>query len=228
MITNDKYCVYAHINKINGKIYIGQTCQSLNRRWRDGEGYKSCTLFYRAIEKYGWDNFDHEIIASNLTLDEANRFEELLIDKLDTMNPKTGYNLRSGGNNGIFSEEVIQKRIGVYSGENSAWYGKHHTNETKMKMSKAQMGKIFSVDHKRKISENHADVKGKKHPRARKVAQYDKQGNLIRVWDYAKEAMKELGISNSSISECCHGKLKSAGGFIWRYAEDISIEDIAV
>ena len=43
--TNDKvYCVYAHINKVNGKMYIGQTCQDINRRWRDGDGYKGCTF----------------------------------------------------------------------------------------------------------------------------------------------------------------------------------------
>lgn len=112
IIDNDTYCIYAHINKINGKIYIGQTKHGYNpnKRWNNGDGYKDNERFYRAIQKYGWDNFDHEIIASNLTINEANHFEELLIKKLDTMNPKNGYNLRSGGENNIPSEETRKKQ----------------------------------------------------------------------------------------------------------------------
>ena len=64
-IYNDTYCVYMHTNKINNKKYVGMTCQRPEKRWNSGNGYKSCTLFYRAIEKYGWDGFEHEIIASD-------------------------------------------------------------------------------------------------------------------------------------------------------------------
>lgn len=53
------YIVYAHVNKLNGKTYIGQTCQSPERRWRNGDGYKHNLYFRRAIDKYGWDNFIH-------------------------------------------------------------------------------------------------------------------------------------------------------------------------
>ena len=90
MICNGNYCVYIHINKINGKMYVGQTISqnNINRRWNNGKGYKSCSLFWRAIQKYGRNNFEHEIIASNLTLDEANNFEELLISLLYTTNSK--------------------------------------------------------------------------------------------------------------------------------------------
>jgi hypothetical protein len=47
-------------------------------------------------------------------------------------------------------------------------------------------------------------------------------GNLIRVWDYIKQATEELGISNSHISACCMGKKgrKTVGGFIWRYTDE--------
>lgn len=112
IIYNDTYCVYAHINTINGKIYIGQTKRGYNpnKRWNNGNGYKDNEHFWRAIQKYGWDNFDHEIIASNLTADEANHFEELLIEKLGTMNPERGYNLRSGGENNLPSEETRKRQ----------------------------------------------------------------------------------------------------------------------
>lgn len=106
---NGSYSVYVHTNKANGKMYVGQTCQKPERRWAKGEGYKFCTHFYNAIQKYGWDNFEHEVIASNLTLEEANNFEELLIKKLNTLDSAFGYNLRPGGRNSSFSEEHKNK-----------------------------------------------------------------------------------------------------------------------
>lgn len=49
--------IYLHRNKSNGKVYIGQTIQSIENRWKNGNGYKPCTYFYKAIQKYGWENF---------------------------------------------------------------------------------------------------------------------------------------------------------------------------
>ena len=66
-IYNGNYCVYIHINKINGKMYIGQTCQKPEKRWNSGKGYKDDVYFSTAIQKYSWDNFEHEVIASILT-----------------------------------------------------------------------------------------------------------------------------------------------------------------
>lgn len=116
IINNDTFCVYMHINRINNKIYVGQTKYGYNpnKRWRDGDGYNGCTYFYQAIQKYGWDNFDHEIIASNLTEYEANSFEEMLIQQLKTSDAEYGYNLKSGGQNHSWSEISILKRVKSY------------------------------------------------------------------------------------------------------------------
>ena len=87
IIYNGTYCVYAHINKINGKIYIGQTIHGDNpvKRWGyNGAHYKAQPYFYNAIQKWGWDSFDHEVIANHLTAKEADEFEKLLIKKLNT------------------------------------------------------------------------------------------------------------------------------------------------
>ena len=48
-----------------------------------------------------------------------------------------------------------------------------------------------------------------------RVAQYTKSGELIKIWDSQKEASEVTGIAQPSISHCCHGKLKTAGGFRW-------------
>ena len=104
------------------------------------------------------------------------------------------------------SEETKQKMSEAKQGENHPMYGKHHTEETK-----------------RKISEN-SGMKGKlgsDNPISKKVAQYDKQTlELIKIWDSMHDIQRELGIAHQSISACCKGKYKSAGGFIWRYVED--------
>lgn len=110
-ILSGKYCVYIHTNKANGKVYVGQTCQKPEKRWKGGSGYEKCPYFYHAIQKYGWDGFEHEVIASNLTLEEANKFEKILIEKLETTNSAFGYNLSAGGSgtSGPKPEEVKRK-----------------------------------------------------------------------------------------------------------------------
>ena len=80
------YCVYCHINLVNNKKYIGITKQRPQDRWREnGKGYQGQTKFWNAIKKYGWDNFEHIILFTNLTLEEANYKEKELIDYFDTI-----------------------------------------------------------------------------------------------------------------------------------------------
>lgn len=59
---NLNYLVYVHTNKINGKKYVGQS-SNIVERWRNGgKNYFSSIKFFRAIQKYGWENFTHEIL----------------------------------------------------------------------------------------------------------------------------------------------------------------------
>lgn len=106
-MSDNNYTVYIHINKINNKKYIGITSQTVNRRWRSqGQGYKNCKLFYRAIQKYGWNNFDHTILYTDLNEQEAKSEEKRLIAKYQSNNPRYGYNLTDGGEHYVFSEEA--------------------------------------------------------------------------------------------------------------------------
>ena len=74
------YTIYVHINKLNNKCYVGQTCRAVAKRWKNGAGYLdgSQPKFENAIKKYGWANFEHKIIYTNLTLEEANKLEKEL------------------------------------------------------------------------------------------------------------------------------------------------------
>lgn len=143
IVENGQYIVYCHTNKINGKKYIGQTKSNTLRRWgSNGCNYRNQVKFYRAIQKYGWNNFDHEIVASNLTRDEADNFEIILIDRLDTVN--NGYNVAIGGggcSGWHLSKEQKDHLSQVVSGENHPNYGKHFKPETIEKMRQAKLGK---------------------------------------------------------------------------------------
>lgn len=168
--------VYIHTNKINGKKYIGQTTMEPSKRWSNGKGYNTCTRFYRAIKKYGWDNFEHDAYEMNdLLLDGM---ESFLIEYYHTTDKDFGYNLASGGNkNKKMSEETKKKmsesKIGNQSalgfhhsegtkkllseklrGENNPFYGKHHSEEAKKKNTIAHIGKYHSEESKRKMSKS--------------------------------------------------------------------------
>lgn len=93
-IKERRYKVYAHINKINGKIYIGRTGNDLEHRSGvDGKGYELCECFYKAIKEYGWNNFEHIVVIDNLTKEESIIIENELIYKYKTTNSEYGYNI---------------------------------------------------------------------------------------------------------------------------------------
>lgn len=58
-----------------------------------------------------------------------------------------------------------------------------------------------------------------KHYAPRKVAQYDRDGNLINIYPSTKEATRQSGVANSSITRCCNGMAWQAGGFLWFYLD---------
>lgn len=106
--TERKWSVYKHTSP-SGKVYIG-IAKDVKHRWRNnGTGYKGSTRIYYAIKKYGWDNFAHEIVAKNLTREEACEMESALIKTYNSTDPAYGYNLTSGGQSFAFAPESIEK-----------------------------------------------------------------------------------------------------------------------
>lgn len=192
----DNYVVYKHTNKTNGKVYIGITKQNPEKRWKNGHGY-CAQAFSRAIAKYGWDGFEHEIVCENLTKTEACTMEKLLIKSYRSTDPVFGYNQSCGGDGG-------------------GMYNKHHSPEAKEKISKARKIAGFTEEHKMHISES---KRGTKHHLAKPVYQYSKKGELIKKWDYMNEAAKTLNLSRGNISNVCLGRVKTCGGFIWTYED---------
>lgn len=77
--------------------------------------------------------------------------------------------------------------------------------------------KLHIVTEKvKRTSKNNGKINGKK--RAKKINQFDVNGNYIRTWESAIIVSSQLGINNTNISKCCKGIQKTAGGYVWEYA----------
>ena len=186
-----------------------------------------------------------------------NEYEIFFIERFNTLvkNDK-GYNVSSGGNNGNpfagkTEEEMYQIKQKIsenhadFKGENSPCYGKHLSEETKQKISEAKKGKYTGEDNpmygkhhteemKKRMSESKKGKNcGKDNPTSKRVAQYDKDMNLIKIWDCAKQASEELGFNHSKICMVCRyydnplqfiEKNKYPRnfhkGYIWKYVKD--------
>jgi group I intron endonuclease len=138
--------IYLITNVINNKIYVGQTWQSLDKRWLSGHGYRESTYFNSAIQKYGADSFKYEILALCSNQDNANYLEDYYMELYNSRDKNIGYNLKEGGSHGKHSEETKQK-ISI------AHTGKFVSEETKQKLREINTGKTLSEDVRRKISQ---------------------------------------------------------------------------
>lgn len=206
-----------HENKINHKIYIGITCQKPTQRWRGGKGYK-IGAFKNAIDKYGWNNFEHIILFEHLSKEEACLKEQELIKQYNTMDNNYGYNLCEGGNLTLGYHHTKNSKLkmskskkGMYDGVNNPMYGKNG-------ILAPMYGKHLTEEHKRKISET---KKGKTNYHTKtlykKVDQYDLDGKFIKTWESISSIERKLNIKGTHISRVCRGKRKTTGGYVFKY-----------
>ena len=232
-MSENNYKVYIHINKTNGKRYYGITKQEPKKRWQNGKKYGNNDHFTNAINYYGWDNFDHIVIARGLTEEEAKWLEIELIRELDTTNRDKGYNITKGGEgtNGYkhteetrkniskihkgktLSDETRKKLSEAMKGKNSPMKGKTHTEETRKNISEAMKGKTLSEETRKKLSESH---KGKNNPSAKRIYCVE----LDMYFDTVTEASEYVGCHRSNISSVLIGNRKTCKGYHWLYAED--------
>lgn len=142
---NNKFLVYVHTSP-KGKKYVGITSKTCEERWQNGRGYRENKHFYNAITKYGWDNFTHEVVASQLSLEDACNLEQQLIAEFDTMNPDNGYNHTTGGN-WSSPDEATRKRLSRSIKRIKS------TPESRKRISEVLKGHRVSQETRKKISE---------------------------------------------------------------------------
>ena len=213
------------------------------RRWRQNGieyyDYKKSdedqSAFWKAIKSYGWDGFEHIILKENLTLEEANYWEGYYIDFYKSRITQNGYNIREAGSNGALSEETKQKLSEIFKekglwkgdnnprhidplfGERNGMYGKHHSEETKKKISEANKGKIRTEEHKQKIR----DFMNTQHPRAKKVRCIE----TGEVFLSARKAAEAYNTSHTCISRVCNGERQTTQGKHWEWVIENDINE---
>lgn len=246
---NNKWTVYIHIvpKEINGyewdKYYVGITSRNIKLRWGKGSHYKNCPYFYRAIQKYGWDNIQHEVICENLTEQEAFDFEKRLIKELKSNDYNYGYNITAGGNGctGLsgeknpnygnrWNEEQRQKRR-----EYLKEHPRNYTDEYRKKISEASKRLWENEAYRNRMSgTNHPCYgrTGNKHPMYGKHGKEISNSKIVvclnnnKAYYSASDASKILGINNSKLCMCCRGERNSCGKdengnpLHWKYYED--------
>lgn len=231
-----KFCVYRHTSP-SGKVYIGITRINPVKRWENGHGYKNNPHFWNAIVKYGWDNFTHEILFSDLEEDEAKKIEKELITYHHSNKFDYGYN-RSGGGEPFFqckhTESAKQKMSnshkGKYTGENNPMFGKHNCGS-----ANGMYGKHHSEEWRKKRSEQYS---GKSHPRfgviltdeekhkimcgqpnKKTVLQCSNDGILIKEYNSVREVARLLNVNHTTVLRWCTGKIKPSNGYVWKFSE---------
>ena len=248
-MTNDEklYYVYKHTSP-SGKVYIGITSKHPPElRWANGNGYKrNQPHFWNAIKKYGWDNFEHEILFEGLNRKDACIKEQEMIELYDATNSENGYNQTKGGDGKlgyVMSKETKQKisasRTGRFTGEdnpnygnhklagkNNPFYGKRHTEETKKKLRElasgrksSMKGKNFSEEFKEKLYQANKE-------RSKPVLQFDIHGNLINEYRSVHNASTITGYDYANISAACNGKIHIYKNCIWMFKSEYTLGQI--
>lgn len=212
---DNMYTVYMHKNKTNGKVYIGITGKKPEVRWSNGTGY-SKSYFANAIKKYGWDGFEHIILFTGLSKEEACEKEKELIRVFNSTSKEQGYNIATGGevNCGYKISDERKKHLSeINTGEKHPQYGKHRSKATKEKIASSHKGIVFSAEHRKKLSDA---KKGKPAHNRKRVKQFDLSMNFLKEFDSLETAQNELHINKSNICRAIkYGR--TAGGFKWTY-----------
>ena len=188
------YTVYVHKNLKNEKYYVGCTSQEPKARWASGWGYKNNTQMWKDIQESDWNSdWVHGILGKFENEKDALKYEAFLIAMLDTI--ENGYNTSSYSRGTYKRSEVTKRKISdnhaYFRGEKNPLFGKHHSEESRKKMSENRPSKP--------------------------VLQFSKTGEFIAEYPSTREAERQTGCYQSNICACCKGKYKSTGGYIWKY-----------
>lgn len=231
------YTVYMHVNKINNKKYIGITRQELEKRWANGLGYKT-QPFYKAIEKYGWENFEHYIIYEKISFKKACEFEKELIAQYNTTDYRFGYNRSEGGEDVIiYYNNLVHKNKTVYQYsfdgnfiqsfnsviEAVQWLNiKNIHAGTNISSCARENGKshsaygyIWSYDF---LGEQIADYNLHKSyiGNHKIIYQYDLDGNYIDSYYSVKEGAEKYNVTPQSIFDVIDKENRMCANYQWR------------
>ncbi|MGJ7912617.1 NUMOD3 domain-containing DNA-binding protein [Neobacillus sp. LXY-1] len=246
--------IYKATNLRNGKMYIGQTTDPMEERKRrhissviNGDD----TVFYRAIRKYGEENFNWCIIGEAYSKDELDDKERFWIAYYNTYihaKKSHGYNMTLGGD-GSFgfkhtneSKEKMSKlqRKRLSNKENHPMFKKHHTDRARFKISKARKGVYCGENHpwynrkhteesKQKMRESSIGMnKGADNYQSKPIVKLTLKGEFVERFETIRDGAKSVNGKHSAVSRCCSEKGKSYKKFIWMYEDDYNENNVKV
>ena len=226
--------IYLITNKINGKRYVGQTIRPLSERWKDHCRANDNNYFHNAIRKYGKENFELKIIDAATNGLELDAKEIYWINKLNTLFPH-GYNLKQGGNVSMRGRKGIDNpkarliyQFGLDGSMVNGYYGVSDAERKtgingsaiyrNLKKGNPLAGGYIWIyadefnDNPQIIAVRVDCYSAKKH---RSVICVETGEHFWSMTD----AAKKYNTYPNSISACCAGKLKTTGGYHWRYCD---------
>lgn len=211
------WTIYCHVNKINGKRYIGLSKNPRKRWGYAGNNYRNAhhRIFAAAIEKYGWDNFEHVILDENIeSLELANERERYWIAYFHTWigDPECrGYNATIGGDGSkgrIATEEEKEYRRKLRLGMKMPEEWKKHMSETRKGKKQNMTPKKREALHKACLAMVVA--------RKKKVICVE----TGIIYSSITEAAKLNNINLNTLSACVNKRQKTAGGYHWMTLEN--------
>ena len=215
------------ITSPSGRVYIGQSID-IDKRFNSYKRLyvknKGQTKLHRSFVKHGVDNHTFEIIeeCSIECLNERERFWQ---DHFDVI--ENGLNCKlteTNDKSGKVSNETLLKMSKASTG-NTNWLGKKHSQETKDKISKANLGRKHSeeVNKSKGRKGKIPPLKGKfskNNPLSIAIVQLNLDGTFVKKWDSLMDVKRELNLNIFNINSCLKGKLKTSSKYKWKYLSD--------
>lgn len=214
-------------NKVNDKMYIGITIRNINDRFRRHKSdinNGSNSIFHKAVRKYGFGNFEFEWIKDYTDLITYNELKEIEIEKIIKYNTyvnfknSNGYNMTFGGDGQLgngkqvyqftLDGKIIKNFNSLTEASEKTGVNVHCIGFCCNNKQKSAGGFLWALNN---ISPTYLNNNLKV------VKQYDLELNYINVFKTLTIASNKTGISISSISSCCYGNYKTAGGYVWAF-----------
>ena len=194
--------IYKIKNRLNGRIYVGQTRRPLKERIAEHmRQSRRKSYIDRAIKKHGIKNFEISILEECSSIEEMNEREKFWIKELNCKVPN-GYNITDGG------------------------LGRIVTDEEKANKSKAQKGHSVSEETRRKISIANT---GKTHVVTDEIRKYMSVRSAVKrpvrcletdeIFESVTAAAKWAGVARGTIRAACRKNTRTGGGYHWKYED---------
>lgn len=206
----------------SGKSYIGQTVKTIEERARKGKGYMNCTLFWKAIQKYGFDKFDITVIGE-FPVDHLNDLEVKYIEVYKTIAPH-GYNILAGGN-------IVNNRKKVYQYDPETGLLLHRYSSVKeassaIGVSVQTLSNCLNGSHPKSKGFFWSFIELKKYPiievtsnHSKTVFMYDLDGVLVNTFPSIGRAADFVNGERVNIRKACRNEIQTAYGYKWESAE---------